>query len=251
MTAAGLLRVEGLSRDFGGLRAVDSVSMTVERGTVHALIGPNAAGKTTLFNLLSGEIPPTAGHVWFEGREVTGLPSHRIPHLGIARCFQRNNLFPKLSVLENVWVAGFSRSRPSPLAFLKRVADFAGIRDRAHAIIADVGLDAKAGAPAETLSHGQQRALEVAIALAGQPVFLLLDEPTQGLAPEATARMTQLIQRLARRYTILLIEHKMHVVMSISDRISVMHFGRIIAEGRPDDIRRNADVQRAYLGVRR
>jgi branched-chain amino acid transport system ATP-binding protein len=230
---------------------VDSVSLSVERGPVHSLIGPNGAGKTTLFNLLSGEFPPTAGRVYFDGRDVTGLPSHRIPHLGIARCFQRNNLFPKLSVLENVWVARFSRSRPGPLGFLKRVADFGAIRDRAREIIADVGLEAKAGAPAETLSHGQQRALEVAIALAGEPAFLLLDEPTQGLAPEATERMTRLIQRLARRYTILLIEHKMHVVMSISDRISVMHFGQIIAEGQPDEIRRNADVQRAYLGVRR
>ncbi len=251
MTTDGLLRTEGLTCDFGGLRAVDSVSLSVERGAVHSLIGPNAAGKTTLFNLLSGEFPPTAGRVYFDGRDVTGLPSHRIPHLGIARCFQRNNLFPKLSVLENVWVARFSRSRPGPLGFLKRVAEFGAIRDRAREIIADVGLEAKAGAPAETLSHGQQRALEVAIALAGEPAFLLLDEPTQGLAPEATERMTRLIQRLARRYTILLIEHKMHVVMSISDRISVMHFGQIIAEGRPDEIRRNADVQRAYLGVRR
>ncbi|MGH7277033.1 MAG: ABC transporter ATP-binding protein [Candidatus Rokuibacteriota bacterium] len=247
----GFLRTEGLTCDFGGLRAVDGVSLSVERGTVHSLIGPNAAGKTTLFNLLSGEIPPTAGRVWFDGRDVTALPPHRIPHLGIARCFQRNNLFPKLSVLQNVWVAAFSRRRPGPLGFLRRVGDFDAIGERARAIVTDIGLEAKLPELAETLSHGQQRALEVAIALAGEPTFLLLDEPTQGLAPEATVRMTELIQRLARRFTILLIEHKMHVVMSISDRISVMHFGRIIAEGKPDDIRRNPEVQKAYLGVRR
>jgi branched-chain amino acid transport system ATP-binding protein len=247
----GLLRTEALTCDFGGLRAVDAVSLTVERGAVHSLIGPNAAGKTTLFNLLSGEIPPTAGRVFFDGRDVTGLPSHRIPHLGMARCFQRNNLFPRLTALQNVWVAAFSRRRPGALGFLRRVADFGAITERARAIVAEVGLEAKAEAPAETLSHGQQRALEVAMALAGEPIFLLLDEPTQGLAPEATVKMTELIQRLARRYTILLIEHKMHVVMSISDLISVMHFGQIIAEGTPEEIRGNAAVQRAYLGVRR
>ncbi len=250
-TGNGLLRTENLSCDFGGLRAVDGVSLRVEPGTVHSLIGPNAAGKTTLFNLLSGEIAPTSGRVFFGDRDITGLPSHRIPHLGIARCFQRNNHFPKLSVLDNVWLAAFSRQRPGPFGFLRRVGAFAALRERARAVIADVGLEAKTDARAETLSHGQQRALEVALALAGEPSFLLLDEPTQGLAPEATQRMTELVQRLARRYTILLVEHKMHVVMSISDRISVMHFGRIIAEGQPDEIRRNADVQRAYLGVRR
>jgi len=247
----GLLRTEGLTCDFGGLRAVDSMTLSVEPRTVHALIGPNAAGKTTLFNLISGEIPPTAGRVYFDGRDVTGLPSHRIPHVGIARCFQRNNLFPKLTVRENVWLAAFARSRPGALRFLRRVTEFPRLAAEADAIIAEVGLEAKRGDRAETLSHGQQRALEVAVALAGRPALLLLDEPTQGLAPEATRRMTELLQRLAGRYTILLIEHKMHVVMSISDRISVMHFGQLIAEGTPDEIRRSELVQKAYLGARR
>lgn len=251
MNADALLRTERLTCDFGGLRAVDSVSLSVAAGTVHSLIGPNAAGKTTFFNLISGEVPPTAGRVYFRGREITGLPSHRVPHAGIARCFQRTNIFPKLTVFDNVWVAVFSRSRPGALGFLRRAADFREIGDRAREIIAEVGLEEKLTERAETLSHGQQRALEVAIALAGAPTLLLLDEPTQGLAPEATQRMTQLIRRLAGRYTILLIEHKMHVVMSISQRVSVMHFGQIIAEGAPDEIRQNEAVQRAYLGVRR
>jgi branched-chain amino acid transport system ATP-binding protein len=246
-----VLRVEGLTRDFGALRAVDGVSLAVRRGTVHSLIGPNAAGKTTLFNLLSGEIAPTAGRIWFDGRDVTGLPSHRLPHLGLARCFQRNNLFPKLSVGQNVWLAAFSRRPSRRLDFLRRVAAFRDLDARVRAILADVDLAGKLEAPAETLSHGQQRALEVAIALANEPTFLLLDEPTQGLAPEATLHMTELIRRLAGRYTILLIEHKMHIVMSISDRISVMSFGQLLAEGTPDEIRGNEAVQQAYLGVRR
>ena len=251
MSGDELLRTEGLTCDFGGLRAVDAVSLTVERGIVHSLIGPNAAGKTTFFNLISGEIPPTAGRVNFKGRDITGLAPHHIPHVGIARCFQRTNIFPQLTVFENVWVAAFSRSTPGALGFLKRISDFGGVGDTAREIIAEVGLEEKIVAKAQTLSHGQQRALEVAIALAGAPTLLLLDEPTQGLAPEATQRMTRLIQSLAGRYTILLIEHKMHVVMSISQRISVMHFGQIIAEGRPDEIRRNETVQTAYLGGRR
>lgn len=251
MSGDALLRTEGLTCDFGGLRAVNAVSLAVASGTVHSLIGPNAAGKTTLFNLISGEIPPTAGRVYFKGGDVTGLPSHRIPHVGIARCFQRTNIFPKLTVFENVWVAAFARSSPPALGFLRRVRDFGGVCDRVREIVAEVGLEEKLSERAETLSHGQQRALEVAIALAGSPTLLLLDEPTQGLAPEATLRMTQLIQRLAGRYTIFLIEHKMHVVMSISHRISVIHFGQIIAEGGPDEIRHNEAVQKAYLGGRR
>lgn len=251
MSADELLRTERVTCDFGSLRAVDAVSLTVARGIVHSLIGPNAAGKTTFFNLISGEIPPTAGRVYFQGRDITGLPSHLIPHVGIARCFQRTNIFPKLTVFENVWLAAFSRSTPGALGFLRRVSDFGEIGDKAREIIAQVGLEEKISESAETLSHGQQRALEVAIALAGSPTLLLLDEPTQGLAPEATQRMTRLIQGLAGRYAIFLIEHKMHVVMSISQRISVMHFGQIIAEGQPDEIRRNEAVQKAYLGGRR
>ena len=251
MSGAGLLRTEGLTCDFGGLRAVDTVSLSVARGSLHSLIGPNAAGKTTFFNLISGEVPPTAGRVFFEEQEITGLPSHRIPHVGIGRCFQRTNIFPRLTVFENVWVAALSRRTPGPLGFLKRRSGFRQIDDMVRTILAEVGLEAMAGNNGQALSHGQQRLLEVAITLAASPTLLLLDEPTQGLSPEATQRMTRLIQGLAGRYTVLLIEHKMHIVMSISQRISVMHFGQIIAEGGPEEIRRNEEVRRAYLGARR
>ncbi len=248
---AGLLECHALSKNFDAVAAVVDVNLEVTEGSVQSIIGPNGAGKTTFFNLISGEVPPTAGRVYFKGRDITGLPSHRIPHVGIARCFQRTNIFPKLAVFENVWVAMFSRSNSGVLGFLKRVSDFGEIGDKTREIISEVGLEEKLTERAETLSHGQQRALEVAIALAGAPTLLLLDEPTQGLAPEATQQMTQLIQRLAGRYTILLIEHKMHVVMAISHWISVMHFGQIIAEGGPDEIRQNEAVQKAYLGGRR
>jgi branched-chain amino acid transport system ATP-binding protein len=246
-----LLSTDGLTCDFGALRAVNRVSLRVQAGTLHSVIGPNGSGKTTLFNLISGELRPTAGRVHFEGRDVTGLPSHRLPHLGLARCFQRTNVFPRLSVYENVWVAAFSRRTPGPLAFLRRASDFSRVDADVRRILGDVGLVHKLAARAETLSHGQQRALEVGVTLASSPRLVLLDEPTQGLAPEATQHMTQLVQRLVGRYTILLIEHKMRVVMSISDRISVMAFGELIAEGTPDEVRENRDVQRAYLGVRR
>ncbi len=248
---AGLLECHALSKNFDAVAAVVDVNLEVTEGSVHSIIGPNGAGKTTFFNLISGEVPPTAGRVYFKGRDITGLPSHRIPHVGIARCFQRTNIFPKLTVFENVWVAMFSRSNSGALDFIKRVSDFGEIGDRTREIISELGLEEKLTERAETLSHGQQRALEVAIALAGAPTLILLDEPTQGLAPEATQQMTQLIQRLAGRYTILLIEHKMHVVMAISHWISVMHFGQIIAEGGPDEIRQNEAVQKAYLGGRR
>ncbi len=248
---AGLLQCHALSKNFDAVAAVVDVNLEVTEGSVHSIIGPNGAGKTTFFNLISGEVPPAAGRVYFKGRDITGFPSHRIPHVGIARCFQRTNIFPKLTVFENVWVAMFSRSNSGALDFIKRVSDFGEIGDRTREIISELGLEEKLTERAETLSHGQQRALEVAIALAGAPTLILLDEPTQGLAPEATQQMTQLIQRLAGRYTILLIEHKMHVVMAISHWISVMHFGQIIAEGGPDEIRQNEAVQKAYLGGRR
>ena len=251
MTGEAILRTEGLTCDFGALRAVNGVSLSVAPGTLHAVIGPNGSGKTTLFNLISGELAPSGGRVYFEGRDVTGVASHSLPHLGLARSFQRTNVFPKLSAYENVWVAAFSRNTPGALGFLKRAADFSPVEEEARRILAEVGLSHKTTARAETLSHGQQRALEVGVTLASSPRLVLLDEPTQGLAPEATVHMTQLVQSLVGRYTILLIEHKMRIVMSISDRISVMAFGELIAEGTPDEVRDNQDVQRAYLGTRR
>jgi branched-chain amino acid transport system ATP-binding protein len=246
-----ILRTERLTCDFGALRAVNRVSLAVAPGTLHSVIGPNGSGKTTLFNLISGELRPTDGRVYFESADVTGRPSHDLPHLGLARCFQRTNVFPKLTAYENVWVAAFARRAPGALGFLRRAGDFPAVDTDVRQILGDVGLAHKGAARAETLSHGESRALEVGVALASMPRLLLLDEPTQGLAPEATQHMTRLVQGLAGRYTILLIEHKMRIVMSISDRISVMAFGEVIAEGTPGEVRENRDVQRAYLGARR
>jgi branched-chain amino acid transport system ATP-binding protein len=251
VSGEALLRTEDLTCDFGALRAVNGVSLNVAAGTLHSLIGPNGSGKTTLFNLISGEIRPSGGRVYFEGHDVTGLPSHRLPHRGLARCFQRTNVFPKLTAYDNVWVAAFSRQRPGVLGFLRRASGFPAVDADVERILGEVGLAHKRSAPAETLSHGQQRALEVGVTLASSPQLVLLDEPTQGLAPEATQQMTRLVQSLVGRYTILLIEHKMRIVMSISDRISVMAFGELIAEGTPDEVRENQAVQRAYLGARR
>ncbi len=251
MSAEVLLRTDRLTCDFGAVRAVNGVSLSVAAGTLHSLIGPNGSGKTTLFNLVAGEIPPSGGRVFLAGDDVTGWPSHRLPHRGLARCFQHTNVFPKLTVHDNVWAAAFSRLSPGALAFLRRASEFSDVEADVERILGEVGLAHKRSAPAETLSHGQQRALEVGVTLASSPRLLLLDEPTQGLAPEATQQMTRLVQRLVGRYTILLIEHKMRIVMSISDRISVMAFGELIAEGTPDEVRDNRDVQRAYLGGRR
>lgn len=245
-----MLRLEDVHREFGGVRAVDGVSLEVRSGTVHSIIGPNAAGKSTLFNLISGEIAPTRGRILLDGRDITGLAPHRVARSGIGRCFQRNFTFPKLAVSENVWAAAFAHA-PLDWRSLVRPMDRApAVRARVHEVLAEVGLAHKIDAPAATLSHGQHRMLEVAMALAGRPRLLLLDEPTQGLAPAATLQMVNLLQRLAVEYTILLIEHKMDVVMSISHRVSVMHLGCVIAEGSPDEVRGNDAVRRAYLGMR-
>ena len=248
---SGLLECHALSKNFDAVDAVIDANLEVAEGSVHSIIAPNGAGKTTFFNLISGEVPPTTGRVYFKGQDITGFSPHQIPHVGIARCFQRTNIFPKLTVFENVWAALFARLNASALELIKRVSDFGEIKDKAQEIISELGLEKKLTERAETLSHGQQRLLEVAITLGGTPTLMLLDEPTQGLAPEATQEMPQLIQGLAGRYTILLIEHKMHVVMAISHLISVMHFGHFIAEGGPDEIQQNEAVQEAYLGTRR
>jgi branched-chain amino acid transport system ATP-binding protein len=243
-----LLKADRLTKSFGDLVAVNEIDLEVESGTLHSVIGPNGAGKTTLFNLITGELKPTAGDVLFNGRKVTGLPSHKIPHIGISRSFQRTNVFPNFTVYDNVWVAAFFRIAPKGINLLRRITSYSEIADRVNEALCEVELSGKAVQKACELSHGDQRVLEVAIALASSPILLLLDEPTSGLSAEETRRMTTLIKNLSQRYTMLIIEHKMNVIMSISDRISVMHFGRIIAEGPPEEIQANEDVRKAYLG---
>ena len=246
-----LLQTEKLTKNFAALTAVDQVDLSIEAGTIHSLIGPNAAGKTTLFNLISGELEPSAGRVVFNGADITRLRPHRLPHLGLGRSFQRSSLFPNLTAFENIWVSAYSCAGLGIWSLFRRVRDLSDVRERVEQILEEVNLVHKAHDKAGELSHGQQRALEVGITLATSPTLLLLDEPTQGLSPEATQEMVGLIKRLGERYSILLIEHKMHIVFSISDRISVLHFGHLIAEGEPDEIQRNQLVQQAYLGGRK
>jgi branched-chain amino acid transport system ATP-binding protein len=243
-----LLQTEKLTRAFGALTAVAGVSLAVEAGTLHSIIGPNGAGKTTLFNLLTGAYPPDSGRIVLDGRDITGTPAHRVAHLGVARSFQRTNVFPAFSLFDNVWAAAFATGESWRGLAWRRADRYPQAAARARSALADVGLEAKADQPARAISHGEQRQLELAIALAAAPRVLLLDEPAAGLSPEETRRMVALVRSLKGRYTIVLIEHKIDIIMSVSDRISVMHFGSLIAEGTPAEIRSNADVRRAYLG---
>lgn len=243
-----LVSTERLTKEFGALTAVSAVTVEVEEGALHSVIGPNGAGKTTFFNLLTGQLRPTSGRIIFDGRDIAGTPPHRIAHLGIARSFQRTSIFPTLSLLDNVWLAAFARQGSWQGLAWRRADRYPELTARALAVLGEVGLREKASQPAREISHGEQRQLELAIALAPAPRLLLLDEPAAGLSPDETQKMVTLVRTLKGRYTIILIEHKIDVVMTISDRISVMHFGSVIAEGTPAEIQRNAEVRRAYLG---
>jgi len=243
-----LLETRSLKKSFGALVAVNGVNLDIEAGTLHSIIGPNGAGKTTLFNLLTGTFPPSAGTIAFDGKDITGTPAHRVAHLGLARSYQRTTVFPAFSLLDNVWVAAFACSARKKNFLWNKTDEYADVTDRALRALKDVGLENKANQLAREISHGEQRQLELAIALAAAPRVLLLDEPAAGLSPEETRRMVALVRSLKGRYTIVLIEHKMDIIMSVSDRISVMHFGSLIAEGTPGEIQKNPDVRRAYLG---
>ncbi len=247
MAGTVLLRTEQLTRSYGSLLAVDRVSIAVDEGELRSIIGPNGAGKTTLFRLISGEVAPTGGRIWFRGRDVTGLPQHTVSRLGIAKSYQITNIFPHLSVLENVRVAaqGYGRS----FNFWSRADALAEPRDRAAALLERLGLGRKGALLAAHLSHGEKRHLELAIALAVDPALVLLDEPTAGMSPEETDETIVLIRELVAGRTIVLVEHKMKVVMKISDRITVLHQGQVLADGTPEEIRANDVVQRTYLGA--
>jgi len=243
-----LLETQSLTKSFGALRAVNDVSLSIEAGSLHSIIGPNGAGKTTLFNLLTGTFPPTSGRIVLDGRDITGTPAARVAHLGLARSYQRTTVFPAFSLLDNVWVAAFATGKSWRGLIWRKTGRFPEVGERARQALADVGLLAKANVPAREISHGEQRQLELAIALAAAPRVLLLDEPAAGLSPDETRKMVSLVRTLKGRYTIVLIEHKIDIIMSVSDRISVMYFGSLIAEGTPEEIQRNAEVRRAYLG---
>jgi branched-chain amino acid transport system ATP-binding protein len=243
-----ILETDRLSKSFGALAAVSGVSLAIEEGTLHSIIGPNGAGKTTFFNLLTGSLRPSSGKILLDGRDITGTPAHRVPHLGLARSFQRTNVFPAFSLLDNVWVAAFACAPSRRGLAWRNAGRYPEVRERALAALADVGLADKAARPVREISHGEQRQLELAIALAASPRVLLLDEPAAGLSPEETKKLVALVRGLKGRYTIVLIEHKMDIIMSVSDRISVMHFGSLIAQGTPAEIQKNPEVRRAYLG---
>ena len=244
-----LLRTEALTRSFGSLMAVNRVDLSVQAGELRSIIGPNGAGKTTLFRLISGEMKPSAGRIWFKDEEITGRPQHAVVRLGIAKSYQITNIFPHLSVLENVRVAAQGHARA--FDFWSAAAGLTRVRAKAQELLQTIGLAGKASELAANLSHGEKRHLEIAIALASDPTLLLLDEPTAGMSPEETDETMVLIRELARGRTVILVEHKMKLVMKISDRITVLHQGAFLAEGTPDEIRANTTVQQTYLGVTR
>lgn len=242
-----LLQIKELSKAFGGLLAVNSFTLSVNKGDLHAIIGPNGAGKTTLFNLISGYLVPDHGKVIFKGKEITGLPPHKICQKGISRSFQRVNIFPKLTVFENVQVALLSHKRQSHNLF-----SVAGkmYEEEVLVILDTVGLCDQARLRAEALSHGDKKRLELAIALSSEPELLLLDEPTAGMSPEETAATVSLIEKLnlEKGISILFTEHDMAVVFGIARRITVMHQGSLIADGPPEEVKANREVQQIYLG---
>lgn len=238
-----------LRKEFGALVAVDNVNMKVRANSLHAIIGPNGAGKTTFFNLLSGNIEPTSGQVIFKGRDITHQPVHRTIHFGIGRSFQITNIFPNLTVLENIRLAAQAMGRDN-LKFWRAASHFKKYEQRAWDVAEKVGLKDRAYTLAKTLPHGDQRKLELGMILAPDPEVLLLDEPTAGMASEQVPELIALIQEIqkAGNKTVLLVEHNMNVVMSVSDTITVMHQGKVLAEGTPAEITANHEVQTAYLG---
>jgi branched-chain amino acid transport system ATP-binding protein len=245
-----LLDVRDLRKSFDGFQAVSGVSFSVPRGSISAIIGPNGAGKTTLFNLITGHLRPDAGSVSFKGREVTGIAPHDLCRLGMGRSFQRTNVFPRLTVFQNIQAAFLChRGRGwNLLASVDRL-----YRDETEALLGSVGLLDKAGEVAGFLSHGNQKQLELGITLALEPEILLLDEPTAGMSAQETRESIRLIERIARErgLTLLFTEHDMEVVFAIAHRITVLHQGEVIADGAPDEVRRHPEVRRVYLGERR
>ena len=242
-----MLSLASLSKRFGGVVAVDGVTLDVAAGEVHALIGPNGAGKTTLIHLISGSLAADGGEIVFEKRPMTHLPPHDRVRAGLARSYQITSIFRRFSVLDNLALAVQARSGTS-FSFWKPVAAETALSEEARAIAAEVGLSQKLDATASTLSHGEQRALEVGLALATRPKLVLLDEPMAGMGPEESQRMIALIKRIRAQVTVLLVEHDMDAVFRLADRISVMLNGRLIATGAPIEIRNNPEVKKAYLG---
>ncbi len=245
--AETLLRVEKLVRRFGGIVATDNVSLDVARGELHAIIGPNGAGKTTLISQLTGQLLPHSGTILLGGKDITGVPAWRRSALGLARSFQITSLLSDFSALDNVALAAQAHDGHS-FHFWSDARKIAHLRQTARSALERVGLGDRAEIVVSRLSHGEQRELELAVALATKPQLLLLDEPMAGLGITESARMVKLLQELRREVTIVLVEHDMDAVFALADRITVLVYGRVIASGQPSEIRRDEEVRRAYLG---
>ena len=244
MTTEVALRLDGVTKDFGGLRAVDGIALSVRPGERRALIGPNGAGKTTLFNLISGALPVTAGTITLFGRDVTNTPTYARAAQGLARTFQITNLFPDLTVLQNCLLA-VQALTPTRFSMLRPVGAYGSLHARARATLESVGLEGVGDALVKNLSHGEQRQLEIALALAGRPRVLLLDEPTAGLS----SAESRLMAGLDPAITVLMIEHDMDIALELSPHVTVLHYGRVIADGPRAEVRRDPQVREIYLGA--
>ena len=246
---AELLRTEKLRKYFGVVSAADDVDLHIEEGVLTSIIGPNGAGKTTLINLLTGNILPDSGKVFFNEEEITHLPIHKRVKKGICRSFQIMNIFPKLSVFENFQIPVFSLLNRS-FRFFKPVRSHMDVNERVEKLLAELGMTNKKDLPAGTLSHGDQRLLEIGLAMASEPKLLFLDEPTAGMNPVERVKVLENIRRLSheKQSTFVIVEHDMDIVFSLSDRIIVLHRGQILADGKPEEIKQNKDVKKVYLG---
>jgi branched-chain amino acid transport system ATP-binding protein len=244
-----ILEVRNIVKSFGGLRALQDVSLSIAKGEIRAVIGPNGAGKSTLFNVMTGLLPPDSGEVTFDGERITGLPPHRIIRKGIGRSFQITNIFPRMSVFENVQVALFSHHGKAKNPF-SQARKFAEIGEEALSILEQVGLAEKYDSSASVLSHGDQKRLEIAISLASRPKLLMLDEPTAGMSRFESRETVALLRKISREQglTLLFTEHDMDIVFGISEKIMVLQQGTVIADGTPVEIRANPEVRKAYLG---
>jgi branched-chain amino acid transport system ATP-binding protein len=245
----GFLELNGITKSFGGIRALQDVELSVGKGEIYAVIGPNGAGKSTLFNVVTGLLAPDAGEVIFDGEPISGLPPYRIIRKGIGRSFQITNIFPRMSVFENVQVALFAHHRKSS-HLLSLARKFQDIGAEVMEILAQVGLGEEYGSSASMLSHGDQKRLEIAISLASRPRLLMLDEPTAGMSRFESRETVRLLQRISQEQglTLVFTEHDMDIVFGISEKITVLHQGQVIAAGTPGDIKANAEVRKAYLG---
>ena len=242
-----MLRAEKLCKAFGALQVTRDVSLEIPEGARHAIIGPNGAGKTTLFNLLAGELAPDAGAIWIDDHDITHLPPNRRARLGLSRSFQKNNLFQRQSVCDNLLLADIA-ARGYGTRFWQRLAARRDAYRKAETIADKIGLSDDMGRGVAELSYGAQRQLEVGLALMAEPKVLLLDEPTSGMSPQETARMQRLIDDLPRSLTVIMIEHDMDLVFAHADRITVLNYGEVLMEGRPEEVRGSNVVQETYLG---